>query len=361
MGKRIFIHIGPPKSGTSAIQYALQRSRAFLSDSGVYYPEHEIGPNGISSGNLTSILSMDNDGKWGVSLDKITQLLASFERSSAHTLLLSSEYFFYLVEDIAEKIPSAKFIAYIRCPLETFESSYNQSVKRHNRTSEAKFNKNLHTTTINILTELINTVGRARFLLRAYLPKNDGGFDLVSDFSSCLDLSLPAPLSVKEITNRSYTLEALEFKRWLNQFKLTELDPSIDQALQAYNDGTKSFTLLPDELSQRYQKQALNKVRDFVQTYKVHNGRRLINYLKVRAMPKCAEQLLGHQQLGQICNYLMDSYPKLYTDICVKISQSSTASINHSERISYVLKRHVKSQSLWLKIKKIFLKSNGHA
>lgn len=361
MSKQVLVHIGPPKSGTSAIQYALQRNRTFLSDNGVYYPEHEIGPNGISSGNLTSILTLDDGGKWCVSRDKITRLLASFESSAAHTLLLSSEYFFYLVEDIAEKIPSAKFIAYIRCPLETFESSYNQSVKRHNRTSEAKFNKNLHTTTINILTEKINTVGRARFLLRAYLPMNDGEFDLVSDFSSCVKLSLPAPLLAKQITNRSYTLEALEFKRWLNQFKLTELDPSIDQALQAYSDGTKSFTLLPDELLQRYQKQALNKVRDFVQTYKVHNGRRLIQYLKARAMPKYAEQLLDYHQLSQICSYLMVSHPKLYSDICFKISQSNTSSINHRERISYVLKRYVKSQSLWCKIKRIFLKSNSRA
>ena len=357
MSKRILIHIGPPKSGTSAIQYALHHNRGLLRSNGVEYPEHEIGSNGISSGNLTSILSLDVSGKWYVCENKVNELITSFEQSEANTLLLSSEYFFYLVKEIASKVPSAQFIAYIRCPLETFESSYNQSVKRHGRTTPATFSQNLHTTTLNILTEMIENVGRKRFLLRAYLPASDGEFNLVEDFLNASNL--PLLTSVKKVTNSSYTFEALEFKRWLNQFELLEFDASIDQALQAYENGRSTFSLLPESLSERYQKQALHTVRDFVQIHKVFNGRRLVNYLKYRSLQEFKAQTLTDNQLSEICGYLAEQYPKLFTDIYQKLSKADLQLIANNERVALIASLQVNRRSILSRLKTVFLKKNN--
>ncbi len=51
----IIIHIGPPKTGTSAIQKWLKDHTDDLKQCGVYYPEHLEDSNGVSSGNLLSI------------------------------------------------------------------------------------------------------------------------------------------------------------------------------------------------------------------------------------------------------------------------------------------------------------------
>ena len=351
-----FLHIGPPKSGTSAIQYALHNNRELLRANGVQYPEHEIGSNGISSGNLTSILSVDEGGKWYVCEVKLHDLIKSFENSESHTLLLSSEYFFYLVQDIATKMPSAQFIAYVRCPLDTFESSYNQSVKRHGRTESAIFSQNLHTTTLNILNDMINVVGRKRFILRAYLPTGDTEFDLVEDFAcSC---NLPLPKLGKTVTNSSYTFEALEFKRWLNQFKLLDFESSIDQALQAYQKGTPTFSFLPEALSVRYQKQALHTVRDFVQNHKVANGRRLIQYLKNRPLVECKEQSLSNAQLTEIGGYLAEYYPVLFNNILQNLKKANIKSIECRDRVALLDSVRTKKYSLLSKLKTIFLRKN---
>ncbi len=353
MKKQILIHIGPPKSGTSAIQYALHNNRELLRSNGVQYPLHEIGSNGISSGNLTAILSLDDEGKWYLCENKLHDLIKKFEKSDSHTLLLSSEYFFYLVQDIASKVPSAQFIAYVRCPLETFESSYNQSVKRHGRIEPAIFSQNLHTTTLNILSEVIHVVGRKRFILRAYLPTGDAEFDLVEDFACACNLTLPK--LGKTITNSSYTFEALEFKRWLNQFKLLDLEPSVDQALQAYQKGASKFSFLPEALSVRYQKQAMHTVRDFVQNHKVSNGRRLIQYLKDRPRGEFKEQSLANNQLTEIGGYLAEYYPALFNDILQNLKKQNLKSIECRDRVALLASIKTKKQSILSKFKTILL------
>jgi hypothetical protein len=348
MNKKILIHIGPPKSGTSSIQYALHKNRNILRSESVKYPEHEVGPNGISSGNMNSILSINEDGKWRVCEKKTANLLDEFERSDLHTLLLSSEYFFYLVNDIAKLIPKAKFIVYIRCPLETFESSYNQSVKRHNNTTAVSFGKNLHMTTLNLLSEAIQQVGKKRFILRAYLPISEQGYNLIEDFWTAVEL--PHLPSSKIVTNNSYSFEALEFKRWLNQFKLINLDTAIDQALQDYSDGIKVFSFLPKELFERYQKQALHNIRDFVHGNKVFNGKVLLTYLKNRTYLKHMEQTLSDENLICVCDHLALHYPKLYTQICIELKKYTSSNPELVNQINLVLNQQKNNRTLLAKI-----------
>ena len=49
--KQIIIHVGPAKTGTSALQYFLLRNRNELKKVGYYYPEHRIDENDISGGH----------------------------------------------------------------------------------------------------------------------------------------------------------------------------------------------------------------------------------------------------------------------------------------------------------------------
>ncbi|MDO6709139.1 hypothetical protein Q4567_00255 [Aliiglaciecola sp. 2_MG-2023] len=336
------------------MQNALNKNRDLLLQNGIDYPEHEVGPNGISSGNLNAILTLDKDSKWAVCADKVANIVSQFEMSKAHTLLLSSEYFFYLTQEIAQIIPSAKFIAYIRCPLETFESSYNQSVKRHMRTTPIVFGKNLHLTTLNLLSEAIDVIGRKRFILRAYLSSFEQNFDLIEDFG--VAASLPALKSSQRFTNSSYTFEALEFKRWLNQFGLKELDGLIDQALQAYDGGLKQFSMLPEDLFSRYQKQSLHSTRDFIQNYKVSNGKALVTFLKNRESMQHMEQNLNENQLNKVCQYFIEHYPQLFDNICDALKQHSKSDIEHVERVALILQKQKAKPSIFQRIFPAFIK-----
>lgn len=348
MNKKILIHIGPPKSGTSAIQYTLNWNRDILRSNGIEYPEHEVGHNGISSGNMSIILSLNENGQWQVCENKVINLLDEFERSEHHTLLLSSEYFFYLANVIAELIPQAQFIAYLRCPLETFESSYNQSVKRHYKTTAISFGKNLHITTLNILTETIKQIGKKRFILRAYLPISEKEYNLIEDFWIAVDL--PHLPSSKLVTNNSYSFEALEFKRWLNQFELINLDSEIDQALQAFSNGIKLFSFLPKDQFERYQKQALHNIRDFVHGNKVFNGKVLLKYLKNRSSLKLMDQSLSKEKLISVCDHLALHHPELYAQICIELKKATSSGADYLDRINIVINQQKSNRTLFTKI-----------
>lgn len=348
MNKTVLIHIGPPKTGTSAIQYALHQNKALLQSNGVYYPEHEFGPNDISSGNMHMILSLNDDGKWRLCPNKVETLLEEFEASSHECLLLSSEYFFYVAIDIANYIPHAQFIAYIRCPLETFESSYNQSVKRHMRTTRIEFGKNLHMTTLNILSTAIDRIGDKRFILRSYLPSYFPEFSLLNDFCAAANLPLFSQSAVTK--NKSYSYEALECKRWLNQFPLHELDANVDQVLQAYEDGEQHFSLLPETHQQRYKKQAYQGIRGFSNAHKVVNGRKLTVYLKSRELTAYSAQKLDHVSLTKVAIYISNQHPHLYKQICNALVSNSALKAKHLKEIKVFLKPLTFIELLWLKV-----------
>ncbi|WP_296046097.1 sulfotransferase, partial [uncultured Alteromonas sp.] len=132
MKKRVIFHVGPPKTGSSAIQQFLHQHRQQLLASGVLYPAHSVDENGISSGNAREVCSEDAEGRLALDQQKLTRLLDAFQQNPKATiLLLSSESFFRIVDDITEAVPAAEIICFLRNPVEFQLSIYNQSVKRH--------------------------------------------------------------------------------------------------------------------------------------------------------------------------------------------------------------------------------------
>ncbi|GAB5380424.1 MAG: hypothetical protein Alis3KO_25640 [Aliiglaciecola sp.] len=342
MDKSILIHVGPPKSGTSAIQFALNLHRNSLKSDGILYPEHEIGPNGISSGNLSVILDMNDDGKWVVSKSKLQSLMEAFEESKLQKLLLSSEYFFYLIPELAEVIPTAKFIAYIRCPMETYESAYNQSVKRHGRTQVAQFGKNLHTTTLDILQKSMEEVEKDRFVLRAYLPAHTEDFDLVEDFFKALSFNIS--LTDKHVTNTSYSYEALETKRWFNQFDLGPLEKQLDQILQSYSSGTVKFSLLPETLFTRYRKQSLQYLKHFFRQVKVANAKKLLGLLSEQKTYHFKEQNLKETEFIEVAGFI-ESYSSTFYQTLLD-SLKTDLPIDRPEFLDYLVKKRTNTLKL---------------
>ncbi|MCG7654040.1 hypothetical protein MHN00_10755 [Alteromonas sp. Cnat2-8] len=316
MRKQVWIHLGPPKTGTSAIQKWMVANRAWLGTQGIMYPEYEVGANGISSGHIHLLLSESN-GKFKVDPAKVKSVYKQFEESPYRILLLSSEYFFYHAESLAALLPKVKFIAYVRCPIETFESVYNQSVKRHGKTEPLSFSKNLHTTTLDRLSELATNIKNGKVYFRAYLQSNEN-FNLVSDFLSVLKLEC---IVDNENTNASYTFEALETKRWLNKFKLDSLNDEIDSALQALSEGTRNYTLLPEDRKERHFKQCVQNLKLFHTKFHIKNANILFNSLSKRESWHQMSQDNQRGAINFISARLFELHPKLYQRVSSQLKK----------------------------------------
>ncbi|NDV91686.1 hypothetical protein GTH32_10875 [Alteromonas sp. 345S023] len=268
----ILIHIGPPKSGTSAIQKWLLNNVEELKGQGVFYPKHLIDPNGVSSGNLLSLFTRVKKGKLEFSETKKQELLRDFELSGCSTLLLSSEFFFLQHPILAEVFPTAKFIAYLRYPVEVIESSYNQGVKRHGEVKKLGVPAKPKSFQLKTLERFIKSVGKERYILRPYHDACYVGGSLISDF--CHVLGLPSSVCHSETNhervNTSYSLDALEFKRWFNQFQLGELQPVLDRFLQSYSANATGYSLIPAKTFNLYKEEYVSVLQNFCNNYDVH-------------------------------------------------------------------------------------------
>ncbi|MEZ7490576.1 hypothetical protein QO198_03340 [Pseudoalteromonas distincta] len=317
---KVIIHIGPPKTGTSAIQFSLQRDSKRLAENGIYYPKHTTDINGISSGNLNSIYENTSSGRV-VSNAKVVALLAECKKRGLHTLLLSSEFFFERVSDITEVLPDAHFIAYIRNPLDSFESLYNQSVKRHHKISPIKSLPKLPQLYLNKLDELVSKFGVGRFILRSYSNKAFVGGNIINDFYSILNIE--PPIMGKANINTSYSFEALEFKRWINQFCSPDLALKVDKILQTFKSSSNSFSLIDPDNYELYRSHAIDALGSFCSKYSVYGFESLLNEVSSTDQKDYREQNLDVSEFTKVAEYINNQAPEVYKSICYALYLSS--------------------------------------
>jgi hypothetical protein len=341
MTVNILIHIGPPKTGTSAIQFCLQNDRKRLAEAGIFYPEHTTDINGISSGNLNSIFDVVGDDRV-LNEAKITQLLQLCNRSNFHTLLLSSEFFFERLADIFELLPSSRFIAYVRNPLDSFESLYNQSVKRHHHTKPIKNSAKLPRFYLVKLDKFIEQFSSERFILRSYSSKAFTGGNIIDDFYSILGVTPPDNIINK--INPSYSFEALEFKRWLNQFCSSQIALKADKLLQAYSSDKQRFTLLDAVTFERYKLQAYEYINDLCGKYDVFMSTALLDDIHTYTSKPYFEQKLSLDEFKVVADYLHKCDAQLYRSICYSLYLVSYRRCFRSEFGQYVISTYTLSE-----------------
>ena len=248
--KDVIIHLGPPKTGTSSIQYWLNKHRDELATYDFYYPGHGQDKNNISSGNFESIIKNANMGRSSyVDPELVSSLITDFLSSDKKVLLLSSEHFFYHLPSLFARFNHAKFIFYIRHPLANLESSYHQQVKRHKRTTKlggvhaARFNQLAH---IKRLIDIFNVHVEFRY----FSPELFVGGNIISDF--CNAISLPCESSDTNLKiNSKYTLEALELMRLCNTFASASTLSHLDLWLQRYSEDKASTSLITKEINEK--------------------------------------------------------------------------------------------------------------
>ena len=255
----IILHVGPGKTGSSAIQHWLVKQRKELADHGIYYPEHKLDSNGISAGHALTLFDRDKDQNLVISTKKVAKLKEGFAASNCHTLLLSSEAFAVRIESIIAQFPKCKVIYYFRSPIESAESVYNQSIKRHFNT------KVFNTRRMNIkrLEEFFGIVKNNASVELDIRPYGKAFFkrgDIVSDFMDAVDptFNVHAP---SRVINTSYSFEALEFKRLLNEVAAQGFHRRLDRFLQGYKGKTLKYTFVSNEEKKVHSEKLIKKVK----------------------------------------------------------------------------------------------------
>ncbi len=244
--KRVIIHAGPGKTGTSAIQHWMNKNREYLAEHGIFYPQHRTDCNGVSSGNLHEVLSMSDDGVRYVDKSKLNNLVDRFCNSEYDVLFLSSEFFFAHIEVLHELIPNAEFIIYFREPVSLLESNYNQSIKRHGNTSELKINKtSFYSSFLENVSRLMIDNKNISINVRLYHKDFFVGGNIISDIISFINDKIDVIVE-DAVINPSYTFPALEFKRYMNNFPLHDIQADLDRLLQSYPFGHGHYTFVSD-------------------------------------------------------------------------------------------------------------------
>lgn len=233
--KRCLIHIGAPKTGSTLIQRVLFENRAALAEKGIAYPE--VSLRGYGHHDLAFLVS-GGYPEWATpqtrSLDDLAVDLEREARSSADTLLFSSEDFYLCPNPeglhalfsrcgVFEN-RSCEIIVYVRRQDDAHESWYNQTIKAQGYTHSLDdcieqffdlwdYEKQL--------ARWASVFGTTALVVRPYETSSYKGGTLLSDFFSILGLTVDDVTVSKERVNTGLNADLLEFQRLLNRLPLS--------------------------------------------------------------------------------------------------------------------------------------------
>lgn len=272
MDMKIFIHAGPGKTGTSAIQKYCVINNQALRENGVFYPKHNLDQNGISSGNLLSVANVQGSNV-DLCRKKIESLLEEFRKSECHTLVLSSEYFFNFVAELKVYFSECTFIFYARSLIELLESNYKQGVKRHGHTHLFRPPDSIAGGALKHIVDITanNKSDLHAILIRPYSTDCFYQGDLISDFFHAVGVSPPVKCEQIMLVNTHYTYEALEYKRYCNAYISDKTSQKLDSILQSCNIGNANYTLIPDDRISSYAETSLRLIDRINQAVGIYN------------------------------------------------------------------------------------------
>jgi len=204
---KLVIHAGRSKTGTSFLQSVLALNEMFLEKNGLHYPKlrsaTEMAARGLpTAGNAVLLAILLTKG--GVLPSDVNEkiimddLVNCFKENSNKHVILSSELFEQLNLEGLEKLKEIAagagrelfFVQYIRNPVDSLESVYAQSVKRHGVTLDPfEYVLSLRMWAVRYHLFLENlTEMDISFVAKVYDKNHFVGNKIEVDFFSSLDL-----------------------------------------------------------------------------------------------------------------------------------------------------------------------------
>lgn len=206
MKKKVLIHIGYAKTGSSAVQSWLSENRKRLAESLLIYPQRSIdGQQLISSGNGQVLIDYLGGRRTFEEVDRL------YKFSDPSTVTLISSERIRLTLEAIDKLHALEqefqldieILAYVREPFAWLHSRYLQRVKRHNFTGDfLSFLK--QTKRVSFITESFNLKRSGfKFKLVSYDQHQD---NVLAPFCEFIGVDCDDFVQVEQI-NRSLTQE----------------------------------------------------------------------------------------------------------------------------------------------------------
>jgi len=288
MKKTLYIHIGRPKVGSSAIQHFLWDNRSVLAKNGYLYPESgqfHKAHHGLALVFLPNL----PDAQWvkGISAKQMySDFIAEVNRSNLNKAIVSSEIF-YLLSQPAE-IPAAllkdfeiKIICYVRRQDEVLLSSYVQEIKGNQIALNFDFNEYLQNEDRialldykNILDKWSAVFGQENIIVRVYEHIKEQG-SIFNDFLTAAGTSINDQYQLPPARlNPSPARDILELIHNINQFPAPEIvlrqlrAPLVRMSEQIGHEGKFSTnSILSQSVKQQIMDQFAESNRLVAKTY----------------------------------------------------------------------------------------------
>ena len=224
--RRLFLHIGHPKTGTTSIQTWFLANREALRSAGILYPTTGLNDSAhrLLSPAFYAQRHLPNEAP-----AVMHRLIREIESSSCSVVFISFEGFgldhprsLALLRELGE----VTVIYYVRRQDHLAESMYAQHVRSFLRMEirppDLWLEQVFHCDYLAVAERFATFFGADRFRLRPFEPTALAGGDVVKDILNVMGVTppsnLPPPTSRNETLRRSY----LSFKRALNLLPLLE-------------------------------------------------------------------------------------------------------------------------------------------
>lgn len=246
--KKLIIHIGQHKTGSTAIQQSLFKSCD--SNDSVLYPKTGSALSGHHA--ISDIFQKNNKQIEEFFVD----FFAEVSESSASLVVLSSEYFssgnevFFNkirmnkiwngLSLIADKFLDSEIIYYVRPQVGSIESRVNQAIKSRLCLKEIRYKQFFDNPTLdyNLFDEAISKYfDKSKIVPRVFSRKALIDNDVISDFNTLVNcLELPKINTNKRIDNEHAVLKCLE----INNLNIT-VDEKMERKRLVLNNDTNSI------------------------------------------------------------------------------------------------------------------------
>jgi hypothetical protein len=219
---KIYLHIGMPKTGSSALQAFLTMNHKLLQSKGFLYPNPNdfTQPFQTSSGNAVFLQSLISNSK----LDEIDDYLKLNCVENCDSIF-SYEGLFYEFKNNQETFFRAfknydiRIICYIRRLDNFIQSEFNQGVKNHNFCSFDILDRMAEQSGYSgCLINSLNFIDPSKMIIRPYEKNQFFGGNIYADFLNCIGLAWNKSFILPEKhVNPSLCKEALLFRMFLNE------------------------------------------------------------------------------------------------------------------------------------------------
>lgn len=350
--KTLYLHIGTPKTGTSALQYFCAGNRKILEEKGIYYPDLGFRFPDIGKHRNAHFLSYkeyinkkeklrDHEAEKKIREEGIQKLEEAFQTHD--TILISDEHIWNEAEMTTEILPALyqhfmeqgvqiKIIVYLRRQDQVIQSFWAQKIKE---SSTITFESYMETEKYRCfrldyatrIQEFEDIVGKDHLIVRCYEKQQYQGEQktIMSDFLDILGLELTEEYKNSEkVYNVSLEGIYLEVKRLFNslpQFKkhknymvdLLKEQQAIDYQNNALERKKMYFTPEAEkEFMQKFEEENLTVAKKYLNR---ENGKLFFeNYLDEIQEGNTGMDY-SSKELMQICGNMLIRLNEKYEDV----------------------------------------------